>query len=166
MSRFQQELDLVPRTAWVIAVCVWLAFFSIMMAFPFHMDPEGRNWPLAGKLAMSVLPGLPLFMLTLLIGYVHADAKRRGMRYVMWTWLAILIPNAIGIILYFVLRDPLLTPCARCAFQARPGFAFCPQCGAALSMACPKCRHAVEPGWSHCAHCGAALTVGGGLTGA
>ncbi len=57
---------------------------------------------------MSVLPGMPLFVLVLLIGYVYADAKRRGMRYVMWTLLAIFIPNAIGIILYFVMRDPLL----------------------------------------------------------
>jgi hypothetical protein len=143
MSRLRQEMDLIPRTAWAIAVCVWLTFFLVMMEFPFHMDPEGRNWPLAGKLALSVLPGIPLFL----------------MRYVMWTWLAILIPNAIGIILYFVLRDPLLTPCTRCGFQARPGFAFCPQCGAPLSAACPQCRRAVEPSWTHCANCGAALAA-------
>jgi len=124
---------------------------------PFRLDQEGRNWPLAGKLAMSVLPGIPLFVLVLLIGYVFADAKRRGMRYVMWTLLAALIPNAIGIILYFVLRDPLLTNCTSCGAQVRPGFTFCPKCGGALSQACPQCRRAVEPGWTHCAHCGASL---------
>jgi predicted RNA-binding Zn-ribbon protein involved in translation (DUF1610 family) len=157
MSRFRDELDVVPRPAFALAMCVWLGFFLLMMLLPFRLDPEGRNWPLAGKLAMSVLPGIPLFVLVLLIGYVYADAKRRGMRYVMWTLLAALIPNAIGIILYFVLRDPLLVSCTHCGTQVRPGFTFCPKCGGALSQACPHCRRAVEPGWTHCVYCGASL---------
>ena len=82
MSRFREEVEIVPRPAFAIAVCVWLAFFLLMMLLPFRIDPEGRNWPLAGKLAVSVLPGLPLFVMVLLVGYVYSDAKRRGMRYV------------------------------------------------------------------------------------
>ena len=159
MSRFQDEMDIVPRPAFAIAVCVWLAFFLLMFLLPFAHDPEIRRWPVAARIALSALPGLPLFFLALLVGYVYSDAKRRGMRYVMWTWLAALIPNAIGIILYFVLRDPLLQPCARCGDQARAGFAFCPKCGGPLSRACPQCRRAVEPGWTHCARCGAPLTA-------
>jgi hypothetical protein len=161
MSRFQDEVELVPRPAFAIAVCVWLAFFLLMMLLPMGHDPELRHWPLAGKLAISVLPGLPLFFLTLLVGYVYADAKRRGMRYVMWTWLAALIPNAIGIILYFVLRDPLLVNCTQCGTQVRTGFAFCPKCGGSLSQACPQCRRAVETGWTHCVYCGASLSGAG-----
>lgn len=157
MSRFQDELKLVPRPAFAIAVVVWLAFFLLMILLPFRVDPEGRSWPLAGKLAVSVLPGIPLFVMVLLVGYVYSDAKRRGMRYVLWTWLAALIPNAIGIILYFVLRDPLLVSCAQCGAQVRTGFAFCPKCGGALGQACPHCRRAVEPNWTHCAYCGASL---------
>jgi len=160
MSRFRDEMDLVPRPAFGIAVCVWLAFFLLMMLLPFRVDPELRYWPLAGKLALSVLPGLPLFAMVLLVGYVYADAKRRGMRYVMWTWLAALIPNAIGIILYFVLRDPLLVNCTHCGLPVRTGFVFCPKCGGSLSQACPQCRRAVEPGWTHCVHCGASLGAG------
>ncbi|HLY19658.1 MAG TPA: zinc ribbon domain-containing protein, partial [Bryobacteraceae bacterium] len=77
----------------------------------------------------------------------------------LWTLLAIFIPNAIGIILYFVLRDPLLAHCTHCGAEARQGFAFCPRCGAPLAAACPQCRRAVEPGWSHCVNCGATLTA-------
>ena len=29
------------------------------------------------------------------------------MNYVMWTLLAIFIPSAVGVILYFILRDPI-----------------------------------------------------------
>ena len=157
MSRFQYEVALVPRVAFAIAVCVWLAFFLLMMLAPMEHDPGLRQWPLAGKMAVSALPGLPLFVLTLMVGYVYGDAKRRGMRHVMWTWLAALIPNAIGIILYFVLRDPMPVTCPHCGAKAREGFTFCPRCGGALSRACPQCRSAVETGWTHCARCGALL---------
>ena len=161
MSRFQDEVELVPRPAFAVGVCVWLAFFLLMFLVPIGHDPQLRNWPLAGKLAISILPGLPLFFLASLVGYVYADAKRRGMRYVMWTWLAALIPNAIGIILYFVLRDPLLLNCTHCGVQVRTGFAFCPKCGGSLSQACPQCRRAVETGWTHCVYCGASLSGAG-----
>lgn len=157
MSRFRDEMELVPRPAFAIGVCVWLAFFLLMMLLPLRIDPEASHWPLAGKLALAVLPGVPLFILVLLDGYVYADAKRRGMRYVMWTLLAALVPNGIGIILYFVLRDPLLLNCTSCGSQVRPGFAFCPKCGGPLSHACPQCRRAVEQGWTHCVNCGASL---------
>jgi len=159
MSRFRQEMQLIPRPAWLIAGLVWLGFFLLMMLVPFQQDPGVRNWPLAGKLAIAVLPGIPMFVLALLIGYVHSDAKRRGMRYVMWTLLAIFIPNAIGIILYFILRDPLLEPCPQCGALVRHGYAFCPKCGGALAHACPQCKRAVEPGWSHCANCGTPITA-------
>ena len=112
MNRLRQEMQLIPRTAWMIADCVWLGFFLLMMLVPFRLDPEARYWPLAGKLALAVLPGLPLLVLVLLIGYVNADARRRGMRYVMWTLLATFVPDAIGIVLYFILRDPLPKRCA------------------------------------------------------
>ena len=79
------------------------------------------------------------------------------MRYVMWTLLAIFIPNGIGIILYFLMRDPLPRNCVKCGTPGRPGFAYCPKCGASLTQTCPQCRHLIEAGWSHCAGCGAGL---------
>jgi predicted RNA-binding Zn-ribbon protein involved in translation (DUF1610 family) len=160
MSRFRDELGRVPRPAFIIAVCIWLAWFVLFMLGPFRADPELRLWPSPAKLMISML-GVLFSVLVLLIGYVYADAKRRGMRYVMWTLLAILIPNGIGIILYFVLRDPLPVTCTNCGAQVRRGFTFCPKCGAAVTRACPQCRRAVEPGWTHCVHCGASLQAGG-----
>ncbi len=92
---------------------------------------------------------------TLLIGYVYGDARRRGMRYVMWTLLAVFLTNGIGIILYFILRDPLPVYCSRCGGGVKQGFAYCPRCGANVLPACPACSRVVQPGWSHCAWCGA-----------
>ena len=79
---------------------------------------------------------------TVLVGYVYGDARRRGMRHVLWTWLAILIPNGIGIILYFILRDPLLAYCTTCGGATQPGFVYCPRCGAGVA---PRLQ-AVPPG--------------------
>lgn len=159
MTRFRKELSIIPWAAWAIAGLVYLGLALLVVAFPVRSDPEIRHWPWLLKTLLVVGPGLPLGVCVLLIGYVNGDARRRGMRYVMWTLLAALIPNAIGIILYFVLREPLITPCPRCAAPLRPGFAFCPKCGAALAEACPQCRSAVEAGWSHCARCGATLSA-------
>ena len=78
MSRFRQEMNIVPRPVWAIAAIVWLAFFLLMFLLPFQQDPFMRHWPPAGIVAISLLPGIPLFILVLLIGYVYADAKRRG----------------------------------------------------------------------------------------
>jgi hypothetical protein len=157
MSRFRQELQLVPKAAWVIGVLVWLGFVLLMMLIAFRHDPEVQHWPLEARLALSVLPGLPLLALALMVGYIYNDARRRGMRYVMWTLLAALIPNAIGVILYFVLREPLLAPCRRCGTPVKQGYAFCQNCGSAVGSSCPQCRRRTEPGWMHCVYCGADL---------
>ena len=62
----------------------------------------------------------------LLVGYIYGDARRRGMRYVSWTVLAVLAPSAIGILLYFILREPRQAHCTKCGRSMSPNFAFCP----------------------------------------
>ena len=160
MSRFDQEFALVPEGARWTAALVVLAFAALMAGI--FLVPVAVNEP---KALVFVLP---LFLATLigagalgtfvlLVGYVFGDAKRRGMNHVLWTLLAIFIPNAIGIILYFILRDPIPVPCPACGTPARKGHAFCAGCGAAVRAACPQCRQPIEPGWRNCARCGAAL---------
>ena len=94
---------------------------------------------------------------TLVLGYVYGDARRRGMRYGMWTLLAVFIPNGIGVVLYFILREPMPSYCSKCGSPAKQGHAFCPSCGANVLPSCSQCHRAGQPGWSHCAWCGAKL---------
>jgi len=155
MSKFPEEMKVIPWGAWVIAVCIGLGFAALLQVVAIPRDPKFAGWPEAFELCFSVGMGIFLFIYTLLIGYVNGDARRRGMRYVMWTLLAIFIPNAIGIILYFILRDPLPQVCPKCGATVRSKGAFCPACGATLRNTCPACHGALEPGWSHCASCGA-----------
>ncbi|MFZ3218053.1 MAG: zinc ribbon domain-containing protein [Candidatus Acidiferrales bacterium] len=158
MSRFTDELKVIPKAARIVAILAYLALATGFALFVlFGHDSGVARTPEAGKLALIVLPGILLAIYALLIGYVYADAKRRGMRYVMWTLLAIFIPDAIGIILYFVLREPPMKACPGCAHLVKPGFTFCPHCGTSLQPTCPNCGRAVEFGWTNCPHCGTKL---------
>lgn len=163
MSRFDREWAIVPMGArWTAAiVCLALA----CLAATFFLLPG-----LAEKNGTALLVMVPVFLASLvgvalvgayvlLVGYVCGDARRRGMNSVLWTLLAIFIPNAIGIILYFILRDPLPVPCPACGTPAKKGQAYCAACGAAVRAACPQCHQPVEPGWRNCTRCGASFAA-------
>ncbi|MCL6565861.1 MAG: zinc ribbon domain-containing protein [Acidobacteriia bacterium] len=157
MSRFREEIKIIPNLAWVIGFLLYAGLFLFLAMFVLRQEPEPAGWPLVAKAALAIVVPLPLFMFVLLIGYVYADAKRRRMNHVLWTLLAIFIPNGLGIILYFILRDPAPTPCPNCGMMTGKGFAFCPSCGFALAPRCPSCGRGVEAKWTYCGYCGTSL---------
>ena len=161
MSRFDQEWALVPQAARWIAALVSLGFVALMAAvflLPAWASGDRHAVYALVPIFLLALSGLvPLALYVLLVGYVWGDAKRRGMNALLWTLLAVFIPSAIGIILYFILREPVPVPCPSCGAPASKGHAFCARCGAAVRRACAQCKCPVEPGWSNCASCGAAL---------
>jgi hypothetical protein len=164
MTRFEQEWALVPEGARLTAVVVCLATVVLMggiFLLPGFLERDPRAILMLSPFFLMTLVGVAfLGAYVLLIGYVYGDARRRGMNHVLWTLLAIFIPNAIGIILYFILRDPVAVPCPSCGTLARKGHAYCAGCGASVRPACPQCRQPVEPAWRNCARCGAVLPQG------
>ena len=158
MSRFREELRVIPGVAWVIAGLSFVFVEVLMWQLAFPSDSNLRNGPFPVRVGISILAASVLPAYVLLVGYVSRDAARRGMRQALWTLIAIFVPNCFGIILYFVMREPLLARCPKCATPTKSTFAFCHQCGAELSVACPQCRRPVEPGWKACAYCGTNLT--------
>jgi RNA polymerase subunit RPABC4/transcription elongation factor Spt4 len=145
----------IPSGGWLAAGIV-SAVFGLLTSFVVTLASD-MPWPL--KLIIPILIPLMLGGYTLLVGYVYGDARRRGMRYVMWTLLAIFLANGIGVILYFILRDPLLVYCPRCGAGVQPSHAFCPRCGAGVQPACRTCHRTVQTGWTHCAWCGTQLSA-------
>jgi len=157
MSRFTKELRVIPKAAWIVA---WLIYFCVTMPLFLLVAPTDPDMAKLPRWSQAVL--IYGFLLVevawvALIGYIYGDAKRRQMRYVLWTLLAIFIPNAIGIILYFILRDPLPKPCPGCRYLERAQFPFCPHCGTLMHPACPKCGKPLESTWTNCAFCGQPL---------
>jgi len=159
MSRFQEEFRVIPRTAmalavlWVLAMAAGMAYLVYVAGGSDFRNPG--NWFL--RPLLIVVAPLLTGMYVLMVGYIYGDARRRRMRYVLWTFLAFFLPQAIGILLYFILRDPLPSPCPKCRTAAPANFTFCPFCGTALKPTCPQCGKSVEHGWTNCAYCGKKL---------
>jgi len=156
MSRFRDEVRVIPRTGWGIALGVF-ALLVMGGAFFFSQSEGPRDaWP--WWLVISIAPFAAIFSIyVLLVGYVYADARRRGMRYGVWTLIAIFVPNGVGIILYFLLREPMLRVCPACGGPYRSGLAYCPACGNAVTRICLQCKCPLEDSWKNCAHCGVLL---------
>lgn len=151
--------QVIPLPAKVVAAILYVALGLVVRLAAIESDPKMAEWHEWQKVlfAFGVILVVPIYVL--FIGYVNGDAKRRGMRSAVWTWAAALVPNALGIILYFLLRDPLLVSCPSCGMQANKGFAYCPKCGIELAPACPACQKPVERGWSNCPYCGKKLSA-------
>jgi hypothetical protein len=147
MSRLSQEFDVAEHTGVtitaIVAIAAGVLFFLVA-------DEPPRPFRVLAGMAIALV----MFTYGFLVSYVYGDAKRRGMRHVVWALVAAFVPNALGFIAYFLLREPLLQPCGACGATARRDFAFCPQCGSPLPRVCPHCHRPVETFWSHCAHCG------------
>src|ERR1700687_112223 len=135
-------------------VFVGLGFVAAFAAVVYATLSGKPPFPLPGMVALAILGGAVLGCYILLIGYVNRDAGRRGMNRLAWTLLAMFIPNALGIVLYFVLRNPRIAICPQCGNTVQSGFNFCPRCSCKLSLSCPKCQRMVSPTDAYCPYCG------------
>ncbi|RPI21458.1 MAG: hypothetical protein EHM61_24720 [Acidobacteria bacterium] len=147
-----REIKVVP--AWAVVTAI-LLFAGIQFAFFRWLWPaEQHPPPLALQVFFPVMVGSILAFLALLIGYVNRDAGRRGMNRTLWTLLVIFIPNAIGFIIYFLVRRPLRLQCPQCKAVVDPQVNFCPSCRFSFRQTCPQCKAAVDPGDRFCPKCG------------
>lgn len=150
-NRFADEMKLVPAWAYVLAgigfVCIQLVMNIVV---PTEKNPPSQ--PLLGFLGF--LAGAVLACYLLLIGYVNVDAGRRGMSRTLWTLLVIFVPNALGFILYFLLRQPAMQPCPQCHTAVQPSFNYCPTCHTKLHPHCAQCQRAVRLTDTFCPYCG------------
>jgi hypothetical protein len=163
MSRFDQEWAVVPTAARWLAVLASLAYAALMGAVfllpAWAAGDRHAVLTLVPIFLLALLGVVPIALWVLLVGYVYGDARRRAMHGLLWTLLAIFIPSGIGIILYFILREPIAVPCPSCGTPARKGHAYCAGCGGAVRRACAQCHQPVEASWRNCPSCGASLTA-------
>jgi len=156
MSQSNQNWSVIPRTAWLVAALTYVALAAAVVLGPLQFETELMRWHLGLKLLLVLLAPLTVALYVLLVGFIYGDAKRRGMRHVMWAWLA-LIPYFIGVAAYFITRHPLPQPCPSCKTLLPARYVFCPHCGTGVTPFCSNCGKPVERGWANCAYCGAKL---------
>jgi RNA polymerase subunit RPABC4/transcription elongation factor Spt4 len=148
------EIKIVPPWAWALAI---IAFVAAQIVFDGVMGRHSGAPPAWGRAILGLLAGLGGGCYLLLIGYICRDAKRRGMSPTLWTILAVIIPNALGIILYFLLRQPRGIACPQCGNAVQSGFNFCPRCSHKLSPSCPQCQRLIGANDIFCPYCAASL---------
>jgi Double zinc ribbon len=174
--RFSDEFRIIPTPMKVIAALVPAVTLIglvvvVFMARAGAARPDLPAGPRAGiaSLILLVVPVVAFVLFAtwiLLVGYVYADSKRRGMSRLPWLLIVIFVPNALGFILYFVLRHPIPARCPSCGHPIEEEVAFCPKCGRQTEDACPACKHPVRPGDAFCSSCGHSLKdtpEGGGV---
>jgi len=153
MNTFGDRLKSIPSPAWVTGFLLAVPVTLALALGPMRLDHEMRSWPAIARIGLLTLPASFMFAYSLLVGFIYADARRRGMRHVMWAWLSV-VPYFVGVILYFILRDPLPTPCPTCRMDVPHTFAFCPGCGASIHPVCGQCGKSLQCEWLNCPHCG------------
>ncbi|MGA2859498.1 MAG: zinc ribbon domain-containing protein [Candidatus Sulfotelmatobacter sp.] len=156
-THFMDEIRIISPWAFFFVILGYLAAIAAVVNATLSGKPP---FPLAAMVPLAIVGGTALGCYILLIGYVNRDAGRRGMSRLAWTLLAIFIPNALGIVLYFVLRKPRIATCPQCGTSLEPGFGFCPGCRYRLNPVCLNCQRPVHAGDKFCPYCGSDLGAG------
>lgn len=154
--RFADEFRIIPR--WIKGLVITLFIVGQVVAQVAHFFGD-KGDPLAAYMAVAAGAALFIDFLLLLFGYVNRDAKRRGMNSTLWTLLAIFVPYCIGLIIYFLMREPLPYNCPRCGIVVNARFNFCPTCKHDLRPSCPQCKREVRMEDKYCPYCAQELTI-------
>jgi RNA polymerase subunit RPABC4/transcription elongation factor Spt4 len=153
-TQFTEELRFIPRWAYALAAVAFVVV-QILFATLVAIQKDTPSAPV--RTFLGIFAGIILGCYLLLIGYVNRDAGRRGMNRLLWTVIAVVITHGLGIILYLVLRQPLLSHCPQCDAVVQAGYNYCPKCNHQLVPSCPHCQHAVQGNDVFCPYCGGAL---------
>jgi hypothetical protein len=153
-THFMDEIRIISPWAYFFVV---LGFLAAIAAVIFATLSGKPPFPLVAMVPLAILGGSLVGCYILLIGYINRDAGRRGMNRLAWTLLAMFIPNGLGIVLYFVLRNPRIAICPQCENPVQTGYNFCPRCNYKLSPNCPQCQRVVGVSDVYCPYCGTPL---------
>jgi RNA polymerase subunit RPABC4/transcription elongation factor Spt4 len=152
-TTLSKEVRIIPQWVWILSGTL---FVGVQVLFDVMLAQQKDAPPAWARVLLGLLLGLVVGTFIAFLGYINRDAKRRGMSPLLWTLVALLIPNALGILLYFVLRQPVQNPCAKCGNAVQPGFNFCPRCSHKLNPSCPQCQRVIGSNDVYCPYCGTA----------
>jgi hypothetical protein len=125
----RQFLDVVPKSVKAVAAVIAGGGVLIGLAGTLFSGRDASFPVLLPGLGLGLLGGVVIAIWILGLGYVYADARRRGMPPILWTLIAAFIPNLLGFLLYFALRRPIALPCPQCGQTTTAGQRFCSWCG-------------------------------------
>ncbi len=144
-------LKMIPLWSIILAT---LVFVGSMYFFNSAPPPHRRPGAVAAHLMFSYTTGTALASYVLLVGYVSRDVRRRNMPATLWMLIVVVMPGGIGAVVYFLLRQPILTRCPHCTTELAASVHFCPQCQFQVAPVCGQCFRGVQITDVYCAQCG------------
>ena len=157
-ATFSSELRLIPR--WSVAAAV-LTFVVMQYLFWVVFPQEHRHppAPIGMRLYFALSWGALASLYMLMVGYVSKDSPRRGMSARIWMIVCLVMPGGIGAVLYFLLRQPIISLCPACSTRVQSEYHFCPQCAYQVSASCGNCYRGVRITDVYCVYCGHSLAA-------
>lgn len=150
VDREDGELSLIPNWSVALAIVVFLAaqyLFHVVM-------PHQKHELLPLRILMGYSWGTLFASYVLLVGYVSRDVRRRDMPAGLWMLIVTIMPGGVGAVVYFLLRQPVLTRCPHCRTEINSTYHFCPQCQFQIAPACGQCFRGVKITDVYCTQCG------------
>jgi hypothetical protein len=144
------DLAMIPWWSGALATAAFL-----FMQYLFHrVLPHNKAEMMPMRVLMGYSWGTLVASYVLLVGYVSRDVKRRNMSGPLWMLIVILMPGGIGAVVYFLLRQPMLSRCPHCSTEITSSYHFCPQCQFQMAAVCGRCFRGVEITDVFCKQCG------------
>lgn len=151
--KLSAELKLIPRWSVALSALAFVAmqylFWMILPHYRHHAGP-----PVGMRIYFALTWSTLAALYMLMIGYVSKDAPRRAMSAQIWMLVCFVMPAGVGSVLYFLLRQPIVSSCPACRTPIQSDYHFCPQCACQVSAACGNCYRSARPTDLFCAHCG------------
>ena len=153
-SGFSGELRLIPLWSVALAVVAFTLMEYVMWIVVAAHRRHPPNLPFSFRLYFNISIGALAALYMLMIGYISRDAPRRGMATSLWMIVCVVIPSGIGAVLYFLLRQPVLSLCPACGCRIASDYHFCPQCAYQVAPCCGNCHRTARITDLYCVHCG------------
>lgn len=151
--QLDDDARLIPAWSIALAAISFAAveyYFWIVLPHTRHHAPPALGFRIYFNLSWGLLAALYFLM----IGYISKDAPRRSMSSRFWMLLCFVMPGGIGAVLYFLLRQPIVSACPACGTFVQSDFHFCPQCNYQLTASCGNCFRTVHAADQYCTRCG------------
>ncbi|WP_053982560.1 zinc ribbon domain-containing protein [Niameybacter massiliensis] len=107
-------------------------------------------------LMLAAIMVIPIGLMIALGVVVYKDAKAHHMSAGLWTAVAILAPNFIGVIIYLVVRSnqEKIYTCSNCGVDVKEDYNMCPNCKSVFEKICHVCKRAINNDVAYCPYCG------------
>jgi hypothetical protein len=138
------------------AVAFALVEYYVWMVLPAQ---QHHQTPLGFKIYFNLSWGMLAALYFLMVGYISRDAPQRAMSARFWIVICFIMPGGIGMVLYFLLRQPEVSRCPACSTEVQSDFHFCPQCNFQLTASCGHCFRTVRTTDQFCTQCGHELAT-------